>query len=169
MKKFTIIALLLGSLSMSDLDLIAQANSNNPLGQLTNVGSLEERKIEILRELNSLKHLASAGNIASNPNLKVNLNDITNSYQKLTQEMKQINDRIKMMEESPLELDVALDVKEEPKVENQVEEKPEINVPPVAEVAALDSPPVQNKVEENLDDKSVTEQPPINQEDNVVK
>lgn len=78
---------------------------------------MEERKIEILRELNSLKHLASAGNIASNPNLKVDLNDITNSYQKLTQEIKEINDKIKLMEESPPDLDVSLGVKDEQKAE----------------------------------------------------
>ena len=120
---------------------------------------MDERKIEILRELNSLKHLASAGNIASNPNLKVDLNDITNSYQKLTQEMKEINERIKMLEESPPgELDVVLDVKEEPKVEAKVEDKPEATVAPVAEVAALDTPPAENKVEENLDEKSVEPQ-----------
>jgi hypothetical protein len=83
--------------------------------------------------------------------------------------MKEINDRIKMMEESPPgELDVALDVKEEPKVEAQVEEKPEVNVAPVAEVAALDTPPVENKVEEKIEEKSVAEQP-INQEEEVVK
>ena len=73
--------------------------------------------------------------------------------------MKEINERIKMLEESPPgELDVALDVKEEPKVEAKVEDKPEVIVAPVAEVAALDTRPAENKVEENLDEKSVEPQ-----------
>lgn len=74
--------------------------------------------------------------------------------------MKEINERIKMLEESPPgELDVTLDLKEEPKVEAKVEDKPEVTVvAPVAEVAALDTPPAENKVEENLDEKSVEPQ-----------
>ena len=75
--------------------------------------------------------------------------------------MKEINDKIKMMEESPPDLDVSLGVKEQQKVENkdeaQVQEKPEVNQAPVAEVADLETP----SAEENLEDKSVTEQPEI--------
>lgn len=62
--------------------------------------------------------------------------------------MKEINDKIKLMEESPPDLDISLGLKEEPKIE-----APEVSTPPVAEVVALDAPPAENKVEEIVETK----------------